>query len=342
MSSTNIGFSSIPDVLKTYATDAMALIETSFNDQKKKDCFADIVYQDSTDKYTDRIGEMGRSSGFGVWNDGETPKLSVLEEGFYQYLTQVPFGQRFAIGRLFKKFVQPDFRPLERAAKACGADAFRQNQKAMASLFNYAFADTNLYLSGIYGSTVSALGPDGKRLCSTVHACSPNNPTTWSNVSTTNAALTDESFEDAILNLDGQLDEQGEKAHFGITDGDGYILLVPVALRKKALQIIKSEKVSDSADNGINVYNGSFEGYQVEVRVCPWLTSNTAWFVLSKGIKDGMSLVMLESQPLTTDQYVDRPTKTLYVDAEMINVTGFLSGRRIYGSQGTGNGSYSA
>ena len=306
-----------PKTYKSYANGFMALAETTFDAKKKQNFFEGIVYQDSTDNYEDRIVEVGRDSGFAVWNDGEAAKKSYLKEGYAQTFVQVPFGQEFSLGRLFKKFQPREARILERASKGLATDAYLLTQKSMASLLSYGFADTNSYLTGITGTTVSALGPDGKRLFSVVHPCSPDNSTTWSNASGTNAALSGPALEVSLESLDAQLDESGQRKHYGTLSGEGYILIVPRALQKLAVELTESELMPYSADNTINVYRGQRNGFNIEVRVVPFLdeVSTTAWFVFAKEAYDEMGLVLLESQAFSTDANDDQSTKTALVRA---------------------------
>jgi hypothetical protein len=210
-------------------------------------------------------------------------------------------------------------------------------------MLGYGFADSNTYLTSITGATVSALGPDGKRLFSTVHPCSPINATTWSNALSDNAAVGEDALKAMIENLNNQLDDKGEKKHYG---DEGYIWLVSLESYPEAARLVGSDLRPNTNDNDTNVYAGQFDGRPIEVRWVPWLSdfgSTTAHFLIAKEvIEEEMPLVMLTSEDFMTDDYTDPSTKTAYVRGSMTYTVAFVRGGGIVGSQGTGTGTYSA
>lgn len=120
---------------------------------------------------------------------------------------------------------------------------------------------------------------DNKPLFSTSHTRADGG-TAQSNASSTGIALTDTNLEIGILALQEVVDHTGEMIDLGMGE---IILMVPPKLRKQALVITESERVSDSADNAINVYYSS--KYNLTLIVNPWISaraggSDTAWFLL--------------------------------------------------------------
>lgn len=342
----NVGVTAFGKTYKSYANGYMTIVENAF--EKGPDFTDNVFYKDTTENFEDRIVEIGGISDYSVWADGTRAKQSTISEGYAKVFTQVPFGNEITIGRLFKKFQGKDVNIVRRAATQLGNRAYRLTQRAPYSLLGNGFSDTNSYLTTVTGSSVSALTPDGKRLFSTLHTAGPNNSTTWSNADSNNTAVSEEGLESLLDLLFNQIDDQGEKKHYG---NDGIIWLVPRAQFSKAKRIVTGELRSGTADNDQNAFNNSktadgyFNGSQIEVRLVPWLDewSETAHFAIAKEVvEEEMPLVMLESEKFYTDDYVEDSTKSVNVRGQMMFSVGALSGRGIAGSQGTGTGTYTA
>ena len=341
----NIGVSSTPKTYKSWANGYKSLIDTSY---KKGMDYRDCFYRSSTDNWDDRLVEMGSTGGFGSWDAGDRAQQSDMEEGYAQTFTQVRYGEEVAIGTLAEKFQGRDVRLTRRASRGLGKDAYLLQQKSAFSVLNYGYATTNDYLSGVNGSTVSALGPDGIRLFSTVHVISPNNSTTWSNALSDNAAVGEDALKAMIENLHQQPDERGNQKHYG---GSGYTWYVPLEKFPDASRIVGSKLRAETADNDKNVYGGAFDGRPITVKWVPFLsdssnspsaTRTTAHFLVANDSVEDENLVCLTSQPFYIDDYVDDPTDTAYVRGRCTFSIGFVSGRGIVGSRGTGTGTYSS
>lgn len=102
---------------------------------------------------------------------------------------------------------------------------------------------------------------------------------TTSNVLTSPSPLNPDTLNTGIIALKQQPDQAG------VTLGSApYILLVPSALFKHALEITESALVADSAINNLNVYRTAY-GMKVYTSIFLDLAnggSDTAWFLLSK------------------------------------------------------------
>lgn len=342
----NTGPTTFAKTYKSYANGYRALVENAF--EKGPDFTDGIFYKDTTENYEDRIVEIGGIGDYAVWPDATRAKQSTIKEGYAQIFTQVPFGNEITIGRLFKKFQGRDVNIVRRAAVQLGNRAYRLTQRAPYSLFGYAFSDTNNYLTTITGNSVSALGPDGKRLASTVHPAGPENSDTWSNADASNTAVSEEGLDSLLSLLFNQIDDQGERKHYG---NDGVEWLVPRAQFAKAKRIVTGELRAETGDNDLNSYNNSktadgyWNGSQVTVRLVPFLDefSTTAHHAVAKEVvEEEMPLVMLEAEKFYTDDYVEDSTKSVNVRGQLMFSVGFLSGRGTAHSQGTGTGTYSA
>jgi len=342
----NIGANNLPNLYKTWANSHKALVENSY--KKGKDFREGIFYMDSTENWEDRMVETEGLDAPSRWDDGETASQSEIKEGYKQTFTQVPYGEEVPFGRLMRKFQAKDARVMKRAMTQLGKVFYRMEQRAAFSMLGYGFSTTNTYLTGITGATVSALGPDGKNLFSVAHPCGPNNATTWANVITSSPGVTENALKLFIENLDGQqdptetyngqLDAKGEKKHYG-TDM-GYVWMVSKSDLPAALRIVNSDLRPGTANNDDNVYQGGFDGVSIEVRCIPWLSdfgSTKAHFFMAKEVVDEeMPLNVLTNEAFATDDYTDDRTKTAYVRASEIFTVGFLSGRGIVASNGTG------
>lgn len=121
----------------------------------------------------------------------------------------------------------------------------------------------------------TTLTADGVALISASHVTISGD--TVSNLVT--GALTETTLNNAIIALSEM------KSQDGVVVGSGAnALLVPQALYKKACEIVKSERRSDTANNDTNVYSSA---YAINVYTSPYLGaaaggSDTAWFLLGR------------------------------------------------------------
>jgi hypothetical protein len=336
----NIGVNSMPTTYKGWATGYKALIDTAY--KKGIDYRKGIFYTDTTENFEDRLVEIGNVEDLTRWDDGDSAQLSDIREGYAKTFTQVRYGRKVAIGQIAEKFQGKDVKLTSRASKLIGTRGYQLEQLAAFSLFGYGFADTNAFLTGVNGTSTSALLPDGKRLFSTLHPASPDNAETWSNALSDNAVVGEAALNSMILNLHNQIDDRGNKLHLG---REGYTWLVPIDQFAAASRVVGSEKRSGTGDNDLNAYKGSFDGRPIEVRMIPWLSewSSTAHFLMAnESVEDYMNLCVLTSMPFYIDDYKDDDTAVAYVRGRSMFSVGAVSGRGVVGSQGTGTGTYSS
>lgn len=158
-------------------------------------------------------------------------------------------------------------------ARMQAAQAAEKMEKVGAAVFNNGFTSTATSLS------------DNQELFSTQHPRSDGG-TAQSNASATGITLTEANLETAMLALESILDDRGKGGSKYFAD----TLLVPPALRKEAIEIVKSPGRSGVADNDTNVYNKAlveFEGVNIDkIMVWQYLRANlggsdTAWYLLS-------------------------------------------------------------
>lgn len=163
----------------------------------------------------------------------------------------------------------------------------------------------NVFNSGTtYDSSIVG---DGKAFFATDHPV--DGAATAANRYTTDATLSEASLMQAIKNIrTNWVDERNLKI-MGRAKRNG--LMVPVALMDVAERITKTELRPGTADNDINA-DRTVEGGIVDYMVCDYLTSNTAWFVLTQN-EEGLKF--FERDPYETDMWVDNTTDNLLVKA---------------------------
>lgn len=179
----------------------------------------------------------------------------------------------------------------------------------------------NVFNSGTtYDSSIVG---DGKALFATDH---PVDGATWANRYTTDATLNEASLMQAIKNIrTNWVDERNLKI-MGRAKRNG--LMVPVALMDVAERITKTELRPGTADNDINA-DRTVEGGITDYMICDYLTSNTAWFVLTQNDE---GLKFFERDPYETDMWVDNTTDNLLVKAYQRAQPQYTDPRASFGS----------
>jgi len=111
---------------------------------------------------------------------------------------------------------------------------------------------------------------DGKPLCSTAHT-RVDGGSSQSNASSSGVVLSETSLETLRLQMEKALNDKGEIINFNPDT-----LIIPKDLRKTAQILTGSTQRPGTANNDVNIYEGSF-------KVIPWTylssTSTTAWFL---------------------------------------------------------------
>lgn len=191
--------------------------------------------------------------------------------------------------------------------------------KLFFDMFNYAFTAQTSLPTWLYGYG------DGKPLCSVSHprkdggAAQAN---TFATV-TTQLPYSETNLELARVALNRQLDDRGKPTRVG---GGKLILLVPVELEKQAVIDTKSTKRSGTANNDLNIYDGT-----MTVIATKWLTSQTAWFVIDPRIA---RLIVSMRQGLKSHKFTDPNTlaTTFYIICRF--AIAWCDWRGVFGSLG--------
>lgn len=136
--------------------------------------------------------------------------------------------------------------------------------------------------------------------------------------------ITPSSIESMVLVLGNQTDDIGEPMPMG--GGAKYIVL-PRAKVRKAKEVLESDWVVDTANNNINVWKG--QGWTMVTS--PYLTSNTAWFVLDANFSP-LKDVMFRN--LENETWFDNNTKVFVHDISFEHKVGAIDYRGIVGNPG--------
>jgi len=194
---------------------------------------------------------------------------------------------------------------------------------------NLGLMESFLQTKEIYGANVlntattynAAVGGDSKALIATDH---PIDGGTISNQSSTNADLNEASLLNAMIAVRYNFRDQAGLKVFARARK----LIVPAQLEPVAIRLTKTELRPGTADNDVNAImmtaGGLPEGYLVN----DYLTSSTAWFLLTN--IDGLSY--MERVKYESDMQVDFVTDNLLVKGYERYSFGYYNWRSIWGS----------
>jgi hypothetical protein len=202
------------------------------------------------------------------------------------------------------------------------------------NLYKTQFAPSNLGLiesfqqtKEIYGANIlntattynASIGGDGKSLVASDH---PIDGGTISNYGTTE--LNESTLLNSMIAIRTNFKDMAGLKVFA----RGRRLIVPPGLEPVAIRLTKTELRPGSADNDVNAImmtaGGLPEGYMVN----DFLTSSTAWFLLTN--IDGLSY--MQRIKFETDMQVDFVTDNLLVKAYERYSFGYYNWRSIYGN----------
>jgi hypothetical protein len=164
------------------------------------------------------------------------------------------------------------------------------------------------------------IGGDGKALCATDH---PYDGGTWANRPSTDLDLNEGSLLDAMTAVrQNFVDEAGLKIYARAEK-----LIVPLALEKVAIRLLKSELRPGTANNDVNAVL-SMSGGLSQYIAWDYLTGSRAWFLRTN--IDG--LIEIDRVPYETDMWVDNVTDNLLVKAYERKGFFYNDPRAVYGS----------
>lgn len=195
-------------------------------------------------------------------NSGQKGSVS-FDQGYKTTYQHVEYPVTFTVERRLMDDDQYGVMAGERARKL-GLAAEQKMERDAAAVFNNAFSS-------------SYPGGDGKALCSTTHPRNPNKSGNLVNKGT--SALTADAVESTRIEMETTEDDAGN-----ILGMMPDTILVPPALRNKALEIANSPLDPESANNAINPEAGTYN-----VIAWPHLTDSNNWFMIDS-VWMGLSL----------------------------------------------------
>jgi len=198
-----------------------------------------------SDNATEAISEMVGAIDFKEWN-GEFTYSSVKEGG-----TKVFSPIVFQAGMKYDRFLLSNAKLInlktEHGMFALGAA--RTRKECAGGIFTYADQAAGYTVNGV--PLLWNIVANGQPIASNAQT-SANYGTAQDNLEA--LELTEENLETVCQKLFDVCDENGKRA--GMSPN---LLVVPTALRKKALEIVGSTGKSDTGDNNANVYDGNIK-----------------------------------------------------------------------------------
>lgn len=239
--------------------------QNTYADSIKDSMIKELFTEESTDNPAEAMTEMVGKVDFTKWNGEFT--YGSQKEGFVKQFTPLVWQA----GMAYDRFLLSNAKMLnlkdDTFKFALAAARFRE--ACASGIFTYADQAAGYNVNG--EQLLWNIVADGQPIASASHT-SANYNVNQSNLS--GLELNEENLETVCQVMFDTKDSNGDPAQL-----QPDTLIVPTALRKKALEIIGGEGKVDSADNNPNVYNGS-------IRLIVWKqfrkqTSNTGqpWVV---------------------------------------------------------------
>lgn len=168
-------------------------------------------------------------------------------------------------------------------------------------------------------------GADGVTLCNTAHPT----PTglTYTNMLSPGASLSEASLEDAMILMAGFQDDKGL-----YVDAHAKCLVIPRQLIYVATRILKSPYQSGTANNDINALK--YTGAIPDVVPTIYLTSPSAWFLVTDAGMSGYGLIYQERMPVESVQDNDFNTRNFQAGMIERYANGWDNPRGVVGSAG--------
>lgn len=178
------------------------------------------------------------------------------------------------------------------------------------------------------GFPISRLN-DGVAMFSASHPSKVDGVAVRSNLVAGGAVLGESSLFTAIKMVKEQLNGRG----LPISPEGKFVLVVPTALEKTAVEITKSVLASDTAENQINYYKGSTDMISTNLIGENAGGSDTAWYVFYKDeMQNSMRYVSLIEPKI--EQTVDFDTKAIRVSIDMACAFGYSNFEMAAASKG--------
>jgi len=216
--------------------------EMKFEDNIKNSMIPVLFDRQQSSNPSEGISELVGAVDYRPW-EGQF-EYATLKEGNTKLITPV-IWQR---GLAFDRFTLSNAKLTDLKAQygRFAIAAARLREQCAASIFTY--ADQTSFTAG--GYTLDWTKTSNNVALASNSQTSANYSSTQDNLEA--LELTEENLETVCQKMFDVKDENGNAANLQPTT-----LVVPTALRKKALEIIGSDGKSDTGDNNLNIYEGS-------------------------------------------------------------------------------------
>lgn len=258
------------------------------------------------DMWDTQYMDEGGLSGFGTVpekNEGTGITYDDPIQGYDKRYTAVTYALGFRVTR--EMWEDDRYNKMKKMPKALGTSMRHTIELDAANIYNRAF-------------NTDYTGPDGSVLCATSHALTGGG--TEQNRLTTDADLSETSFEQALIDIAATTDDRGLVLALKPRK-----LLVTPNNWVVASKLLKSTQEFSSGNNAINPFNGI-----VEMVVNHYLTDTDAWWLLCD---DHLVNFFFRKRP-DFEQDNEFDTDDAKFKARARWVTGWTDWRGIYGTQG--------
>lgn len=233
---------------------------------------AEVLFDVQTSELKEeKISGVGGYEELDVTAEGQSWAGGELVELYDKTITPLQYSKEISITRLARMDDPKALLKFETAVRAHTAAAIHKSEKLAASIFNNGF-------------TSSVLSPDGQFLFDTDHPQSPaNTATTYSNVIDVQLDENGSALQAMFLKMgDNAFDAAGHPITF-----PGFYLVVPTALKNKALKSVTAIYGNSATTAPTPVQSGQLYGAEIEVVHWRYLDaanggSDTAWFLIAK------------------------------------------------------------
>ncbi len=244
-------------------------------------------YTDLFDTFTDKRAYLEDMAVTGLGQaqlktEGSPVKFDDMSQSFYTRYTHAVWALGYIITR--EMFEDDQYGYVGAKKSKALAFSMRQTKEVnMANIYNRAF-------------NASYTGGDGVSLANAAH---PNfTGSTWSNISSTAATLSETSLEQAVIDISKWTDDRGLQIQVL-----GKCLVIPTDLQFEAERILYTTNRVGTTDNDLNaikVLSKIPDGYKVN----QYLDNATRWF-LRTNVQEGMKYISRRKIEFTIDNEFD-------------------------------------
>ncbi len=231
-------------------------------------------------------------------------------DSFVNGPTKTVYPTIFKMGLQFTKYAMDDdrYNIVKQGATKVGEGMAYTIEFKVWDIFNSGFV------------TTTRTGIDGLALFSASHPLYGVSGAVFSNL--VSGSLSKSSLQTSLTIFDTMVNERNQFMYM-----EPAVLIHPPALRYTATELIESEFDPYSANNAVNSVQGTLTRMQV-----PFLTSTTAWFVVSK--KEALDLYNYWFNKPEPRMWMDNNTGNVIFASEMRMATTFFRWRGTAGSTG--------